>query len=64
MGGNCIFLKAPFWGRFQYFNMRSFLFTVDIDITSYTDVNTLYTTSRKANLAIEKLEQCSDSLFT
>ena len=41
-----------------------FLFTNYIDIVIYADNNTPYATSSKINLAIEKLEQCSDGLFT
>ena len=49
---------------FNIFIYGLFLFTNDIDIASYADVNSPYATSLKTNLAIEKLEQCSDSLFT
>ena len=41
-----------------------FLFTNDIYIASYAADNTPYETPSKTNLATEKLEQCSDSLFT
>ena len=41
---------------FNIFICDLFLFTNDIDIPCYAD----YTTSSKTNLAIEKLEQCSD----
>ena len=51
-------------GAFQYFYMQLFsLLTNDAIIASYADDNTPYVTSWKPNLAIEKLEQCSDSLF-
>ena len=44
--------------------MRLFsLLTNDTIIASYADDNTPYMTLWKRNLAIEKLEQCSDSLF-
>ena len=70
---NTLFMGRNFVGRssrlhsgaitFQYFYMQLFLFTNDIDITSYTDDNTLYVTSSKTNLVIKNLEQCSDSLL-
>ena len=49
---------------FNIFICGLFLFTNDVDIASYADVNSPYATSLKTDLAIEKLEQCSDSLFT
>ena len=33
-------------------------------MASYADDNTPYATSSKTNLSIEKLQQCSHSLFT
>ena len=49
---------------FQYFLWNFLLFTNDIDIASYADDNTPYAASSERDLAIEKLDQCSDSLFT
>ena len=49
---------------FNIFICDLFLFTNVIDIASYADNNAPYATSSKTNLAIEKLEQCCDSLFT
>ena len=49
---------------FNIFIYDLFLFTNGIDLASYADDNTPHATSSKTNLAIEKLEQYSDSLFT
>ena len=49
---------------FNIFICDLFLFTNDTDFNSYADDNTPYVTSSKTNQAIEKLGQCSDSLFT
>ena len=49
---------------FNIFIYVLFLFTNDIDIACYANDNTPFETSSKINLAIEKLEQCSNSLFT
>ena len=49
---------------FNNFVCYLFLFTNDIDIANYADDNTTYATLSKTNLVIEKIEQCSDSLFT
>ena len=55
-------IRWPF--LFNIFICEYFLFTNNIDIASYADDNTPCVTSSNTNLAIEKLKQYSDSLFT
>ena len=49
---------------FNIFLCDHFLFTNDVDIASYADDNSSYATSSKTNLAIKRLKQCPDTLFT
>ena len=67
MRGNFIWCFSSFHSgvaSFIIFICNIFLFTDDTDSNNYTDGNTPYVTSSKTNLVIEKLEECSDSLFT
>ena len=48
---------------FNIFICDLFLFAENIDIASYADDNTPYTTGKTSSLVIEKLEKCSNNLF-
>lgn len=63
MEGSFIWPSSRLYSGAVNFYMQYFLFTNDTDIGNYTDDNTPYVTSSKTKLAIEKLEQCFDSLW-
>lgn len=67
MGGNIVWRSSRIHSgavTFQYFLYVLLLIRNDTKITSYANDDTPYAKLSKINLAIEKLEQCFDSIFT
>ena len=67
MRGNLVWFSSRLYSEavtFNVFIFDLFVFTHDVDATSYAGYNTPYALPSKANLAFEKHGQCSGGLFT